>query len=210
MTTLPSNVGVLSMRKPQIIPVSLKTGFALMMFIGWARSIFGILCTFDQSTIEFWEIVNGTVDSWIVTGTPSIGKTFFTFYMFVKIRKQQPTAIIAWVDENGTLIFYPNGTIQKTVNVPDEGAHGIGNLMQTCQGPSGCFAGRSWFPRSFIIIGASWKKGFEPRCMLVWSIEEIHEVHAMEYSHHKWEVIEASFDKWGGVPRTVLEIYGYS
>ena len=49
--------------------------------------------------------------------------------MFVKIRKQQPTAIIAWVDENGTFIFYPNGTIQKTVNVPDEGAHGIGNWI---------------------------------------------------------------------------------
>ena len=37
----------------------------------------------------------------------AVGKTFFTFYMFVKIRKEQPTAIIAWMDGNETVL--PDG-----------------------------------------------------------------------------------------------------
>ena len=158
---------------------------------------------------RFWEIVNGNVDSWIVTGTPGIGKTFFTFYIFVKIRKEQPTAIIAWMDENEMLIFYPNGNIQKAVNVPDETAHGMGNWIIAEATP---LRTNSVFCRTVLVtfpkFSNYWnlmKKGIKSWCMPVWSIEEIQQVHAVEYSHHKWEVIETSFDKWGGVPRIVLE-----
>ncbi|RPB22368.1 hypothetical protein L211DRAFT_850677 [Terfezia boudieri ATCC MYA-4762] len=40
-----------------------------------------------------------------------IGKTFFTFFMFVKIHKIQPNMISTWMYRGKTLIFYPNGTV---------------------------------------------------------------------------------------------------
>ncbi|KAF8438682.1 hypothetical protein BGX38DRAFT_1261990 [Terfezia claveryi] len=60
---------------------------------------------------KFWEMINGRGRLWILTGTPGIGKTFFTFFMFVKIRMTQPNAIIAQMYRDKTLIFYPDGTV---------------------------------------------------------------------------------------------------
>ena len=34
----------------------------------------------------FWEAVTGSKKTWTIAGTPCIGKTFFSFFLFYKIR----------------------------------------------------------------------------------------------------------------------------
>lgn len=43
---------------------------------------------------QFWNEVMGSEKAWTVTGTPGVGKTFFSFFMFHKIRQNNASAII--------------------------------------------------------------------------------------------------------------------
>lgn len=160
---------------------------------------------------SFWEMINGEHHQWIITGTPGIGKTFFAFFMFSKIRETQPDSIIARVDAYRMFIFYPNGDVYSPASrtVPDEIASDEKNWV-IADAVTTRFEGMNC--RTVVLTSPRMegykrhrKAGFQVRCMPVWDLEEIRTVHARVYPHLDLTKVEDIFEIWGGVPRTVLQ-----
>ncbi|RPB19048.1 hypothetical protein L211DRAFT_843063 [Terfezia boudieri ATCC MYA-4762] len=173
--------------------------------------------TYEQSVFirpiynKFWEMINGSSRLWILTGTPGIGKTFFTFFMFVKIRMTQPNAIIARMYRGKTLIFYPDGTVYcSSGEVPRKVSENAENWViadTVLPGDEGMYC------RTVLVTspkmagyGRHRKQGFQEGCMPVWDLEELGKVYTQVYkaSGLTWEDVESSFELWGGIPRTTL------
>lgn len=160
---------------------------------------------------RFWEIITGAENGWILTGTPGIGKTFFTFFLFLKIRKTQPDAIIVRINPDKALVFYPGGGVHRTdsKNISDEITSKKTNWViadsvvtevenMKCQTVMVTSPKMSGYERHR-------KLGFEVRCMPVWDLSEIEKLREHYYPHVDQEEVEDNFDIWGGVPRTVLQ-----
>ena len=56
--------------------------------------------------------------SWIITGTPSIGKTFFGFRMFYKIHESNGNAVILQTISQNKHIFHLGGFVEEVDYVP--------------------------------------------------------------------------------------------
>lgn len=173
--------------------------------------------TYEQSVFirpiynKFWEMINGSSRLWILTGTPGIGKTFFTFFMFVKIRMTQPNAIIARIYRGKTLIFYPDGTMYRSSGeVPSKVSENAENwVIADAVLPED----EGMYCRTVLVTspkmagyGRHRKQGFQERSMPVWNLEELGKVYTQVYkaSGLAWEDVESSFELWGGIPRTTL------
>ena len=115
-----------------------------------------------------------------------VGKTFFTFFMFVQIRIKQPDAIIIHMSDDETFIFHSDKTVQL---LPTGGGH-----RKFTDDENNWVIADSVLPQyhrlncRVVIVsspkvkyGRYEKHGFQPRCMPLWDEEELRTVHARVY-----------------------------
>ena len=162
---------------------------------------------------QFWGDVTGLAKTWTITGTPGVGKTFFSYFLFYKIRQDHPDAVIVRMSlGEKILIFYPTGIVEKVDNIPPSIETNSQNwiISDAVLPPFTGVACRVVVVTSPKLVHESMlaKSGFRYRYMPIWSMDEIETVRKELYPSLKPDHVEREFKIWGGVPRTILQYQG--
>lgn len=171
---------------------------------------------------NFWEVLQESKVHYVFTGTPGIGKSFFSLYLFWKIRIKHPTATIVLKDDDthDFKVFLPDG---RTII---EQYHNISTILEN---PNNWYIVDAIKPlivnaRTVLVTSPLYprykeflKKGVEIRFMPTWDADEIYAMCAKKYQHTHdsqenlaayWGAVKELAAYWGGVPRTLFPAEG--
>ncbi|RPB17901.1 hypothetical protein L211DRAFT_844256, partial [Terfezia boudieri ATCC MYA-4762] len=179
----------------------------------WAgvKDFGGKLYIRDAYNTLWAQISNPSVKNWVITGTPGIGKTYFSLFLLYKIRKDHPNDIVLRQTIESRQVFYPDG---KAFQVKSFGnllkRNDIWHLLDAVT-----LAETS---NGKVVIVTSPKitewKGVKPplydfRYMPTWSFHELENWNT-EFQPMGKEISQENlkelYTKWGGVPATLMAI----
>ncbi|RPB26483.1 hypothetical protein L211DRAFT_835321 [Terfezia boudieri ATCC MYA-4762] len=179
----------------------------------WAgvKDFGGKLYIRDAYNTLWAQISNPSVKNWVITGTPGIGKTYFSLFLLYKIRKDHPNDIVLRQTIDSRQVFYPDG---KAFQVESFGnlfrRNDIWHLLDAVT-----LAETS---NGKVVIVTSPKitewKGVKPplydfRYMPTWSFHELENWNT-EFQPMGKEISQENlkelYTKWGGVPRTLVAV----
>ncbi len=138
-------------------------------------------------------------------GNPGIGKSWFHFYLLYKLKKLGATVVFDWKILRHSYLFTSTGTT-KADEFPELGLHDTWYLVDSKPPP---------LVKAFTVLTTSprrenWRDFLKmpyavPRWMPVWSPDEIEMCRSVFYPTLSQAKVQQLYDKWGGIPRYVLE-----
>jgi hypothetical protein len=152
----------------------------------------------------------------VISGNPGIGKSWFGFFVLHHLATQEPGARIVWESSRQLVRFYfhagtvVEGNLSSFTDVLRDWAAWFIVDEAVAGSPVDVFAQtlllssprRENYKELLKCVGAT------IRFMPVWTWSEIQECHALLYSDDPARPVEAvqlAYDRWGGIPRFVLE-----
>ncbi|RPB19041.1 hypothetical protein L211DRAFT_668245 [Terfezia boudieri ATCC MYA-4762] len=160
--------------------------------------------------------------SYIITGTPGIGKSFFGFYLIYRLAREFPDHNIEWQDNAVRVILFADGGInyqQSGYSIISVNSHGEGAFITNFTHCNTFYiadaiepiAGRT---RRFVLVTSPKRDRYKELAkapnvyklgMPIWDELELERLWKLRFPSITESDWRGYFSKWDGVPRSILE-----
>ncbi|KAF8430001.1 hypothetical protein EV426DRAFT_579274 [Tirmania nivea] len=147
--------------------------------------------------------------SFIITGTPGIGKTMFGAYIICRYAQEHPDSNIVWEGSSGAVTLHADGNVSLGLDIlyDDGGALYLVDAMLPTLEASRPFI---LFTSPNAIRFKELKKSATVQTlrMPIWGKSELKNLYMSNFPSVSNKDFNKRYKKWGGVPRSVLEKTG--